>query len=132
MRTKYWLLSCVLLWSCGGSEKVPDGVFSKDEMVDVLLEVYVAQAKISQTRSVKRDSAEVLYKYYQNYILTKRESDTVQFYNSLTYYFEHPEDFEVINQIVLDSLNLRLEKIEAQEEKDSKDRQEERSENIAK
>ena len=108
MRTKFWVLSCIILLGCGGSNNVPEGVLNQEEMVDILLDVYVAQAKIAQTRSVKRDSAEVLYRYYQNYILEKKESDTVVFYNSLTYYFEHPEAFEVINEIVLDSLNLRL------------------------
>ncbi|MDH5365355.1 MAG: DUF4296 domain-containing protein [Cyclobacteriaceae bacterium] len=124
MRTKFLLLSCVLLWSCAEKNEIPNNIFNQEEMVDILLEVYVAQAKVSVERGLKRDSSEILYEYYQNYIFQKREIDSTDFYNSLTYYFEHPVEFEKINEIVLDSLNLRLEKMEAQEEKDNKGKKE--------
>lgn len=122
LRTKIWLLGCLLMLSCGGSEKVPEVVYQEDEMVDILLDIYLAQAKVGQNRAIKRDSAEVLYKYYENYLLDKHGTDTTTFYNSLIYYFQEPDKFDRINEIVLDSLNLRLEKIEAQEEKDRRDR----------
>ena len=122
LRTKIWLLGCLLMLSCGGSEKVPEGVYQEEEMVDILLDIYLAQAKVGQNRAIKRDSAEVLYKYYENYLLDKHGTDTTTFYNSLIYYFQEPDKFDRINEIVLDSLNLRLEKIEAQEEKDRRDR----------
>ena len=132
MRTKYWFLSFVILWSCGNNTELPQNVLSKEEMVDILLEVYVAQAKIGQERSIKKDSAEILYSYYQNYILQNKNTDTTTFYSSLTYYFEHPEDFDKINEIVLDSLNLRLEKMEALEEKQRNEKPKTNSESLPK
>lgn len=122
MRTKLLLFSCVLLWSCSQKQEISDDIFNQEEMVDILLEVYVAQAKVAVDRGMKRDSAEILYEYYQNYLFQKREIDSTEFYNSLTYYFKHPIEFEKINEVVLDSLNLRLEKMEAQEEKDNKEK----------
>jgi len=126
MKTKVFFLSCIFLWSCSQTQELPQGVLNKEEMIEVLLDVYMAQAKIAKERSIERDSAEVLYRHYQDYILKQRNSDTITFYNSLTYYFEHPEDFEIINEIVLDSLNLRLEKLEAQEDKIKQERDKKR------
>ncbi|MDH5475469.1 MAG: DUF4296 domain-containing protein [Cyclobacteriaceae bacterium] len=125
MKIKYLLLSGVLLWSCSKKQELPAGIYNHEEMVGVLLDIYIAQAKVATTRNLKRDSSELLYQYYQNYILQNRGTDTTAFYNSLSYYFEHSEDFEKINEIVLDSLNLQLEKLEAQEEKTNKEKRDE-------
>lgn len=122
MKTKIFILGCVLLWSCSKTNELPEGVLTQEQMAEILVEVYYAQAKVSNAK-LKKDSSEILYEYYQNYLLEKNETDTTAFYKSLTYYLDNPVEFDKINESVLDTLNFRLQKLEAQEEKNRKNKQ---------
>ena len=84
MKTKVFFLSCIFLWSCSQTQELPQGVLNKEEMIEVLLDVYMAQAKIAKERSIERDSAEVLYRHYQDYILKQRNSDRIIYTDSRT------------------------------------------------
>jgi hypothetical protein len=106
----------VFLWSCGQKKELPEGILNKEQMTEILLDIYYAQAKVDNAR-LKRDSSEQLYLYYQDYLLEQSDLDSATFYKSITYYLDHPKEFDVINEIVLDTLNLRLQKLEAQQEK---------------
>jgi len=123
MKTKLWVLSCVICIACGDQEEKPDGVLSKEQMVAVMIDVQIAQTRVNNLR-VKNDSAQVVYDYYQAYLLEEHTVSDSSFYTSLQYYLNRPSDLNDIHEAILDTLNFRLQKIEAQEDKDKKDKAE--------
>lgn len=116
-----WLIVFgLLMWvSCGG-EEVPEGILSEDEMVPILLEVYVAEGKVNELR-VKRDSALVVFEEYETRILDKYALTDSLYTNSLRYYFEHPLKLESIYETVLDSLNLMEKRLDESKDGSTKE-----------
>jgi hypothetical protein len=123
MKTKLWILGCVICAACGGDQSKPDHILSKDRMVGVLIDVQLAQTRVNDLR-LKADSAQEVYDYYQEYLLEQHTVEDSAFYESLSYYLNRPIELNEIHEGILDTLNLRLQRIEAQEEKDKKDKAE--------
>ena len=109
--------------SCGGQEEIPEDVMSKEQMVAVMIDVQIAQTRVNNLR-VKNDSAQKAYDHYQSYLLEEHTVSDSSFYTSLQYYLNRPDDLNDIHEAILDTLNFRLQKIEAQEDKDKKDKAE--------
>jgi|GEM_PF-1009978 len=123
MKTKLWILGCVLAMACGGQEEKPDHILSKEQMVALMIDVQIAQTRVNDLR-LKSDSAQQVFDQYQAYLLEEHVIKDTVFYESLQYYLNRPSDLNLIHEGVLDTLNFRLQKIEAQEEKDKKDKAE--------
>ena len=123
MKTTLWVLSCMISMACGGQEEQPDDVLSKEQMVAVMIDVQIAQTRVNNLR-LKNDSAQKAYDYYQSYLLEEHTVSDSSFYTSLQYYLNRPDELNDIHEAILDSLNFRLKKIEAQEDKDKKDKAE--------
>jgi hypothetical protein len=121
MKTKLWILGCVLGMACGSQDDKPDHILSKEQMVALMIDVQMAQTRVNELR-LKKDSAQKVYDHYQGYLLEAHEVKDSVFYESLQYYLNRPVDLDLIHEGVLDTLNFRLQKIEAQEEKDKKDK----------
>ena len=107
MNSKYIAVFTFLLaaFSCTSDPK-PDYLLSKEEMVDLLVEIYLAEARLSSV-GVPRDSAESLFKTYEKTILAKRGIADSTLKASYEYYFEHSQEMEAILDIVIDSLNIQ-------------------------
>lgn len=123
MKTKLWILGCALAMACGSQDEKPDHVLSKEQMVALMIDVQIAQTRVNDLR-LKSDSAQQVYDQYQAYLLKEHVIKDTVFYESLQYYLNRPSDLDLIHEAVLDTLNFRLQKIEAQEEKDKKDKSE--------
>ena len=95
----------IALISCAPEPK-PDYLLTQEEMVDVLVEVYLAEARLSSS-GIPRDSAEMLFKAYEKTILDRRNIEDSTLRASYKYYFEHSEEMEAILDVVIDSLNIQ-------------------------
>lgn len=109
--------------ACGNGDDRPENILSKEQMVDLMIDVQIAQTRVDNLR-VGKDSAQKLYDKYHAYLLSEHVVEDSAFYESLRYYLNRPHDLNLIHEAVLDTLNLRLQKIEVQEEKDRKDKKE--------
>jgi len=127
MKTKFWILGCVLFMACGGSDERPDGILSHEDMVAILIDTQIAQTRVNNLR-LKNDSAQKVYNQYHEYLLTQHDIDDSTFYKSLQYYLNKPSELDIIHEGVLDTLNFRLQKVEAQQEKDKADKEAEKKE----
>jgi len=93
-----------LVTACG--EKRPADVLSKEEMVQVLEEVYVAEARLSQL-ALPRDSARVLAKVVNRRIFESAGVSDSVVMRSLDYYMARPGELEEIYSALVDTLQLR-------------------------
>jgi hypothetical protein len=85
---------------------VPDGLLSREEMADVMTEIHILEARIYKLY-LKEDSAENLYRHYENLLLDSLQVPKEKYDKSLEYYFSNPKNFQKVYDQVVDSLLSR-------------------------
>ncbi len=100
-----WLLLLLLALGCGG-KPTPEGVLSKAEMSSLLVELYMAESRITLSR-ISRDSAYQVLKPYEDSLLSRRGITDSTLRKSYAYYLERPKVMEQILDAVIDTLSLR-------------------------
>lgn len=103
-----FLLLSVL--SCKKRDKVPEGVLSKAQMVDWMIDIYLAEARM-QVIPIMRDSAYKIFVPYQDSLMHKKGLADSVLRKSYQYYLEHPDEFEALYDTVIDSLSLREQRL---------------------
>jgi len=78
----------------------------KDEMVALLVDVYLSEAKVT-VAGVPRDSAYKLFAHFDRSVTVSRGIADSTLTASYEYYFQRPEELEKILDAVIDTLNLR-------------------------
>ncbi len=97
------LLSTVV--SCKKESK-PQGILSHSQMVDWMIEVYLAEARV-QLLSLPVDSAYKIFRPYQDSLMTQRGLQDSVLRKSYQYYLRNSVELEAIYDTVIDSLSLR-------------------------
>jgi len=101
---------CLLLGACAWmvscSEKKPEDVLTKPQMVKVMGELYVAEEKINQL-GLTRDSAKIVFEALKQKVFENTSASDSVFKKSLDYYMERPKEMELIYTALVDSLQLR-------------------------
>ncbi len=104
---KYGIFILVLmLISCKEPDRKPAGLLSEAEMVQVLSELYLAEAKVNY-QNLSPDSAQKLFAGLEGKIFEATGVPDTVFKNSLDYYMQQPEGMEKIYGVVVDTLQLR-------------------------
>lgn len=83
---------------------------SEAEMTRVLIEVYIDEEKISRL-NLNRDSSEKIFELAKPYIFERLGVSDSVFIASYNYYAERPVELEKIYSVVVDSLNLREQRL---------------------
>jgi hypothetical protein len=96
--------------SCGKKETVPEDILSQDQMVSVLSELYILENKISSL-GVTRDSLTQIFGAMKGKVFEKSGVSDSTFSKSLNYYVDHPKNLEEIYTVLIDSLNLREQRL---------------------
>ena len=99
------LIIVALIAGCVDDTKGKD-ILSHDEMVSLMVDMYLAEARMSTT-GIPRDSAAKLFQPYENSIMAKRGLTDSILYVNYSYYLQKPEELEQILEAVIDTLNLR-------------------------
>jgi hypothetical protein len=106
-----WLLIPALLFliSCNGGSTMlstrPSGVISKSKMVDVLVDINLAEAALRVGTPSHNQPADTLYQKSQFIkVFEKNEVNPDDFTTSLNYYTEHVEELNEIYLEVIDRL----------------------------
>ena len=102
------LFSLTLLAFTGScqKEKLPKGVLSKEELSALMVNIYLAEARLS-VAMVPRDSADKLFKPFQAKLLKDRGISDSTMSITYQYYVQHPQELEQIYDSVIDTLALR-------------------------
>ena len=104
LRTFFLLVTVVWMVSCGG--KRPDGILSRQEMVQVMEELYLAEEKVNHL-TLSRDSSKKVFEHMGRKVFESAAiSDTI-FKKSFDYYMERPREMELIYTALVDTLQLR-------------------------
>lgn len=99
----------VLLWSCQ-KEKESDSILSREQMVDVMMEIYLAEARTTLL-PVPRDSAYRLFLPFQDSLLHRKGIADSTLKKSYAYYLQRPKEMEAIYDAIIDSLSLREQRL---------------------
>jgi Domain of unknown function (DUF4296) len=99
-----------LFFSCKTKNVVPEGILPQDRMVSVLSELYISEQKIS-TLGVKRDSLRQVFGLMKDSIFERTGVSDSVFKKSMNYYMDRPQALENIYTVLIDSLNLREQRL---------------------
>lgn len=87
-------------------EQKPAGLLNEEEMVNLLVELYLSEAKLTLS-GIRRDSANKLFLPYEESIVASRGITDSTLNENYNYYLQHPDALEKILDAVIDTLNLR-------------------------
>ncbi len=112
----YILIILTLFVSCTSNTiyKKPDDLIPKDLMVDLLADMYIANA----AKNVKTNFGERNIDYMP-YVYEKYGVDSLRFHNSNVYYMSRLNDYEKIYQKVAAKLQVMLDTLQPKKELDS-------------
>lgn len=106
MRYKILIIASIIICSCSGKNDVPNGILDKEQMANVLIDIYDAEYK-AQHVGVNYDSSKVLFRHYELKILEEHGINDSVYRKSFAYYLDNPIEFESVYDIVIDSLSLQ-------------------------
>jgi len=113
------ILICFVAGISACKESKPKDIIPKDKMTNILLDVYIGEGKISAL-SVKRDSSLAIFDVYEGRIFEKHQVERETYKKSLSYYYDHPMELEEIYNSVMDSLNVKEQKLKEAKDKSKK------------
>jgi hypothetical protein len=104
-------LICLLALAAGAcaEQQLPDGVLSREEYASLLVDIYLAEARVS-SYAVTPDSAMRIFKPYEAGLLKERGLSDSTVLITYRYYLDHPEEMELVYDTVIDTLSLREQK----------------------
>lgn len=102
------------LFGCGNADR-PENILSRDEMVRVLTEVYIAEEKVNRL-GLTHDSAVKVFDHIEPLILEKAGVTDSLFRPSLDYYTDRPREMQLIYTAVVDSLQVREQRAQPEQQ----------------
>ena len=96
-------LGILLCTACIKPETPPEDLISKDTMAYLLMDIHIAEAKVSQRRT-PHDSAFMYYQVYKQQLYEKYNIEPQRFQNSFDYYIRNIHEMDKIYEVVIDSL----------------------------
>lgn len=102
------VLCWLILWGCAEKEQEKERL-SAERFSAILLEFYLSEAKLNGL-AISRDSAALLFIPREDTLMKRFGVSDSVLLNTYQYYFDHPQEFEKIYDVVIDSLNLREKK----------------------
>lgn len=104
---KHFLI--VLLLAVVACDKTADSnveLLSKREMVDILIDIHILEAKVNRLR-LKTDSAKAVYNSLEDDLFEEFNIQKTVYERSYQYYMVNTKEMQEIYNVVVDSLNLR-------------------------
>lgn len=102
----------ILVFSACGKSKRLEGILSEKQMVNVMTELYLAEEMASRL-PVPQDSIKQIFPLFSAKAFEKAGIADTAFRKSLDYYMSEPEKLENIYTILVDSLNLKAQRVNA-------------------
>ncbi len=104
---KFFLLVVfIAVLSCQNDEKAPEDILSHQQMVQLLIDVRIAEGKINAVAQFKSYENEI-FSVLEKEIFEKHQIDSLTYVKSYNYYLTHPQLYLAITDEVIDSLKVR-------------------------
>jgi hypothetical protein len=98
---------CVLC-SCGSDQvTIPSDIIPQEKMMNVLMDIHIAEAGIKSDYSINQDSITQLGVNYYDFIFRKHQVSKEDFKKSFLYYSNHPELLEGIYQKMIEEMSKK-------------------------
>lgn len=94
----------LIFLSCTGGTKPPKDILDKEKMADMLVEIHLAEAKVSKLNLRSMDSSVVVFRKLQQEIWAKHKVDSALYNKSYAYYASNPEQLGSVYEIVTKAL----------------------------
>ena len=125
---KYFLILIIGICTFCTNKKAqdPKDLYSMEQVAVFLKDLYMLEQKIKELR-LEKDSARVVFSYYEEQLYEKHEMTDSLYRESFTYYMDDIKGLSRIYEIIADSLSLeeRLSKVKKEDERLKKKEQEE-------
>ncbi len=105
----FCLLVAFFAFACT-QERKPENVLNEQEMIRVLIQLYENEERINRL-NLRRDSAEKVFEIARPIIFERIGVNDTVFKASMDYYVSQPLVLDKIYAVVVDSLNLREQKL---------------------
>ena len=104
LRTIFHVTAFAVLAACG--QKRPEAILTKDQMVQVMGDIYITEEKVNQL-ALSRDSAKEVFAAIGRKVFEHAGIHDSVFRKSFDYYMERPKEMELIYTALVDTLQLR-------------------------
>lgn len=98
------LLSIFILQSCGRN-RLPEGVLNEDKMVEILVDIHLAEGLVS-TFPIHYDSSRILYPYFEIEVFKKHSVPDSVFKKSMEFYMRDVKAMDRMYARTIDSLHV--------------------------
>jgi hypothetical protein len=100
------LAAVIVLSGCASKEERPEDILTPEQMTNLLIDVYVAEA-VTENVPMLRDSSIKYFIPFEKKLLADKHIPDSILRKSYEYYIARPKEFEKIYDVVIDSLTLR-------------------------
>ncbi len=102
------LLLISILGSCTHQKEAeaPDDLVPPEKMISFLVDLHLAEAKMSYGDVRDPDSLEIVYRNYERYLFDKYAIEDSTYYQSYKYYLSNMDQLHEIYGAVVDSLSV--------------------------
>ncbi|MCR9017213.1 DUF4296 domain-containing protein [Aquiflexum sp. XJ19-11] len=105
MKNKIVIMLMLFAGFACNKQKIPEGILSEDKMVEVLIDIHLAEGLVSSF-PIHYDSSRVLYPYFENEVFLKHDVTDSVFKKSLEYYMLDIKTMDRIYARTIDSLHV--------------------------
>lgn len=102
-RLLHWLLPSLILLGCAKEER-PDDVMGKTKMVEVMVDVHLAEG-VEKTTILTLDSTIISGQAVYDYLYEKHGITEEEYARSFEWYSEHLKEFDEVYARVIEKLN---------------------------
>ena len=103
---KLLLVFLFLAWAACSSPKKPEGVLTQPQLSALLLDIYLAEARLEAMPVAKDSSVRFFIPFEQKLLKAKGISDSTM-KQTYAYYLAHPKELEQVYDVVIDTLMVR-------------------------
>lgn len=91
-------------------EKRPEYILSHEQMIQALAEIYIAEQKV-QRLNLNADTAALIFGSLEKRVFQNLNIPDSVFRASFDFYMDHPKEMELIYATLVDSLQLREQRV---------------------
>lgn len=104
----FLLLLTIVMASCAPDKEpeAPDNLVPADKMIPFLVDLHLAEAKMSYGDIREADSLEIVFRNYERYLFSKYKIEDSAYYRSYEYYLTNMDQLHEIYGAVVDSLSV--------------------------
>ncbi len=103
LKTTVLFLLASFFYACSPTD-VPDNLIPQEEMIEVLTETHLLEARVGRLSVNTYDSARVAFVYLHDELLEEHGVDSLIYAESYNYYGRNPKNFAEMYQKVEDKL----------------------------